>query len=280
VTTVPVFVNCRDRLEPLLALLDFLVRAGQDRIVLLDNDSAYPPLLDFFDRTEHRVIRLGRNFGRLSLWDANVLTRLGVDGRFVFTDPDVVPIDECPLDAIDHFGEILDAYPERQKVGFGLKIDDLPDTYRFRDEVVTWEAQFWEKPIAPGLYDALVDTTFALYRGPGRHSTGRALRTGHPYVARHVPWYFDDRELPADESFYRSRAEGSDVNNWAGDTLPTWLAHAVAARRRRGRLGRQLGVVESKLLGSKAFRYAEQVRRVYGSVRRPRPSGDREVGGG
>ena len=265
-TTVPVFVNCRDRLESLVALLDFLERSGHDQIILLDNDSAYPPLLDLFDKTEHRVIRLGRNVGRLSLWDAGVLTQLGVEGRFVFTDPDIVPIDECPLDAVAYFGEILDAYPDRQKVGFGLKIDDLPGGYRFKDEVVAWEAQFWERALAPRLYDAPIDTTFALYRGPGRHSIGdRAIRTGHPYLARHVPWYLDDRTLPADEIFYRGRAEGSDVNHWSGDALPAWLGHAVAARQRRVKLGRRLAIVEGKLRA----RYAESIRRVSGSFRRP-----------
>jgi hypothetical protein len=47
-TSTPIFVNCRDRLESLLALLDFLERAGQEQIYLLDNDSTYPPLLEYY----------------------------------------------------------------------------------------------------------------------------------------------------------------------------------------------------------------------------------------
>lgn len=232
-TTVPVFVNCRDRVEPLIALLSYLDRAGADQIYLLDNASAYPPLLEFFEKTDHRVIRLGRNVGRLSLWEAGVLNDLGITGYFVFTDPDVVPIADCPLDALGYFAEILDAYPDRQKVGFGLKIDDLPDCYRFKEAVVAWESQFWERPIAPRLYDAPIDTTFALYRNPASHSLDRAIRTGYPYLVRHIPWYLDENALPDDEAFYRSRAEGSDVNHWSGEALPEWLSNEVAVRRLR-----------------------------------------------
>ena len=236
--TVPIFINCRDRLEPLIALLDYLERAGQDRIYLLDNDSAYPPLLEYLADTPHHVIRLGRNAGRLALWDANVLAESNITGRFVFSDPDVVPVAECPLDAIEYFVEILDAYPDRQKVGFGLKIDDLPDDYRFRNEVSVWESQFWERALAPRLYDAPIDTTFALYRQPTPHELDRSIRTGYPYVARHTPWYLDDRSLPDDEAFYRQRAEGSDVNHWGRVTLPARLADAIVARQSRERSAR------------------------------------------
>jgi hypothetical protein len=226
---IPVLINCRDRLGPLVELVDYLERVGQDRIYLVDNDSAYAPLLEYYERTPHEVIRLGRNAGRLSAWKANLFRKLGIDGRFVFTDPDVVPDDDCPLDAIAYFGEILDTFPEREKAGFGLRIDDLPDAYRFKREVVSWESKFWERQLAPRLYDAPIDTTFALYREPAAHSVGQpAVRTGFPYVARHTTWYLDDGSLPEDEAFYRHRSEGDDVNNWGRDTLVPWLAEAVA----------------------------------------------------
>ena len=63
---VPIIINCRDRLGSLVELVDYLERAGQDRIYLLDNDSAYPPLLEYLAHSPHEVVRLGRNAGRLS----------------------------------------------------------------------------------------------------------------------------------------------------------------------------------------------------------------------
>ena len=227
---VPIIINCRDRLGSLVELVDYLERAGQDRIYLLDNDSAFPPLLEYLARSSHEVVRLGRNAGRLAPWELNLFDELDIRGRFIFTDPDIVPDKRCPLDAIDYFGEILDTYPDREKVGFGLRIDDLPDAYRFKQQVVIWESQFWEHRLAPRVYDAHIDTTFALYRRPAPHGFDRAARTGFPYVARHTPWYLDDRALPEDEAFYRGRCEGDDVNHWGRETLLPTLAAGIAAR--------------------------------------------------
>ena len=71
---VPVFINCRDRLAPLRDLIAWLERAGCDEIYLLDNDSAFEPLLDYYRETPHTVIRLGENVGKWALWDAPVHT--------------------------------------------------------------------------------------------------------------------------------------------------------------------------------------------------------------
>jgi hypothetical protein len=210
-------------------LVDFLERAGHDRIYLIDNDSAYPPLLEYFERSPHEVIRLGRNVGHLSAWDLNLFGELGVNGRFVFTDPDVVPGADCPLDAVTYFGEILDLFPDLHKVGFGLRIDNIPDGYRFKRQTVLWESQFWERQLAPRLYDAWIDTIFALHREPGPHSFFRAARTRFPYVARHVPWYLDDHALPEDEAFYRGRADQDEVMV-SRKTLNPVFVEAITAR--------------------------------------------------
>ena len=252
-SSVPILINCRDRLRSLAQLVDYLERAGQDRIYLVDNDSTYPQLLEYFDRSPHQVISLGRNAGRLSAWESNLFDELGIKGRFVFTDPDIVPDEDCPLDAIEYFGEILDMYPERDKAGFGLRIDDIPDEYKFKQQVVTWESQFWERRLGPRLYDASIDTTFALYRRPAPQHVDRAVRTGFPYVARHTPWYLDDRSLPEDEAFFRGRSEGEDVNNWGRETLVPSLAAAIAAREAPARAGTRMDLGDAAALAGSAL---------------------------
>ncbi len=43
---------------------------------------------------------------------------------------------------------------------------------------------------------------------PGSDFTfGPAIRTGPPYIARHVEWYTDSRNLPQEERHYRMRRE-------------------------------------------------------------------------
>ena len=146
-----------------------------------------------------------------------------------------MPIEECPLDAIEYFSEILDRYPRHIKAGFGLRIDDLPEHYSMRDEVRTVERYNWERPLAPRLYDAFIDTTFALYRGPEAFDQVPAVRTGYPYLARHTTWYLDEGNLPEEERFYRDRSTLTPW--WSRDAVPAKLDRLVGAMRDRAAPG-------------------------------------------
>jgi hypothetical protein len=229
---IPVFINCRDRLAPLQELVAWLERAGCSEIYLLDNDSAYEPLLEYYRHTPHEVVMLGENYGKWSLWQApGVFDR--TRGRyFVYTDPDVIPAPECPLDALDRFHDLLSRYPRVNKVGFGLRIDDLPDYYRHKDAVISWERTMWEWPVERGAYYAPIDTTFALYRRGGSRSR-EALRTGSPYIARHESWYLDFDNMSDEESFYQSHSVESTAyspgtSHWGSSELPDSFLETVA----------------------------------------------------
>ena len=230
---VPVFIVVRDRVESLAQLVAWLERAGCERIHLVDNASEYPPLLEHLERTPHDVIRLDENQGAFALW-RSVLPTSASRAEFVCSDPDVVPIEECPLDAIDYFSEILDRYPAHTKAGFGLRIDDLPEHYSMRDEVRTVERYNWERPLAPRLYDAFIDTTFALYRGPEAFDHVPAVRTGYPYLARHTTWYLDEADLPGGGAFL-SRPQHT---------------HAVVEQGRRAREARPAGGRDARPRGA------------------------------
>jgi hypothetical protein len=228
----PVLITCRDRVEPLKQLVAWLESSGYERIIFVDNDSSFAPLLSYFEETCHQVVRLGRNLGHLAVWEGDVLQALGHKGAFVVTDCDVVPDQDAPSDALDHFADLLFRYSDVDKVGFGLRIDDLPLTYQFRTEVIDWESQFWETEVEPGVFQADIDTTFALYRPSAPTGTYRALRTGPPYVARHLPWYSDSLHLSEEDQYYRDHAM-SGVSNWDVDKIPDELQAAINARRQR-----------------------------------------------
>jgi len=222
VTGVPVFIPVRDRLAPLEQVLGWCARAGLDEIWLVDNDSTWPPLVEFLDRTSHRVVRAGANLGHRSPWLTGTVQRHARGRFFIVTDPDVVPDEHCPLDVVGHLTDLLQRYPEADKVGLGLRIDDLPDHYPLAAAVRAWEARFWSDEVEPGVFRADVDTTFALYRPLARrHEENRALRTGPPYVARHLPWYLDPAHLGDEDRYYREHADPS-VSNWDRDELPRW----------------------------------------------------------
>jgi hypothetical protein len=46
-----------------------------------------------------------------------------------------------------------------------------------------------------------------------------ALRTGEPYIARHLPWYKDSNKLTDEDVFYQMRAD-HNVSSWNKSHLP------------------------------------------------------------
>lgn len=226
----PVFVVVRDRVSPLRQLVDWLERTERADIWLVDNASTYPPLVAYLDGSPHHVVRLGHNLGHRSPWLSGTVQRHAHGRFFVVTDPDVVPDEGCPLDALDHFRDLLERYPAFHKAGFGLRIDDLPDTYPLAGAVRDWEARFWRTELEPGVFHADIDTTFALYRPlDGRHDEHLSIRTGAPYVARHLPWYADPSALTDEDRYYREHADPT-VSNWDRDRLPRWKERWLATR--------------------------------------------------
>jgi hypothetical protein len=57
----------------------------------------------------------------------------------------------------------------------------------------------------------------------------RALRTGFPYVARHLPWYADSAHLGDEDRYYRAHADPT-ISNWDQDELPWWKARRLGPR--------------------------------------------------
>jgi len=199
---VPIVINSFNRLSYLERVVDALRARGYDNIYVIDNDSTYAPLLDYYREAGLRVFHLDRNVGYLALWTTSVGAHF-VDDYYVYTDSDIEPAPECPDDFIARFREGLDRNPRVDKVGFGLKTDDLPDSYALKARVIGHEAQFTAGHADRAFYRASIDTTFALYRpGAAGGSWLRSLRAGEPYLARHLPWYEDSSRPSDEERFY------------------------------------------------------------------------------
>jgi len=211
--TVPVFINVRDRLSCLEQLLNWLDTAGHRNITLIDNASTYPPLLRFLDQCNYRTIRLKRNLGHTSLWRIKELREVLAKQWFVYTDPDVVPSETCPLNVVVHLQRRLKEFPLYIKAGLGLRIDDLPDYYHLKQRVIDWELPLIGEEIAPDVFEADVDTTFALYRPGSPYIAGPSIRLQGVYSARHLPWYADSSQPDEEERYYRSHASPG-VTTW------------------------------------------------------------------
>jgi hypothetical protein len=208
---IPIIINNRNRLTFLLQLLNNLEIRGYSNIYIIDNNSSYPPLLEYYKKCQYHIFRLDSNVGHLALWKTKIYKRF-IKDFYVYTDPDVVPIEECPNDFLSFFMDTLKKYRFVQKVGFSLKIDDLPDYFSKKEEVIKWERHFFETKADDKLYLAHVDTTFALYRPwawNGANYYHQTFRTAHPYSARHMPWYVDSSNLTEEEHYYIEHSETS-----------------------------------------------------------------------
>lgn len=202
---IPIVINNYNRLEYLKLLIESLEVRGYTNIHILDNKSTYPPLLEYYKTCKYHVILLGENLGYCALWKSNVFNKFK-HGFYVYTDSDMQIDIDCPDDFMDEFMEIMNKHFFAQKVGFGLRIDDLPDSFKNKTSVIDWEKQYW-KPLGSTnrYFKAKIDTTFALYRpycyGP---SVGykEMYRTNFPYVIKHLPWYVNSDNLSEEEHYY------------------------------------------------------------------------------
>ena len=189
--------------------MKWLEDAGHERIVLLDNASTFEPLRDYYSHTPHEVVPLGANLGSRAIWAADLVP----DEWFVYTDPDCIPADDCPTDAVAHLRDLLDRFPDFPKAALGLFVDDLPPAL---EGVARWERSLVSdgRWLAPGVFGSLADTTFALYR-PGAPFGYHALRTGAPYLARHEGWYAE-ADPSAEDLYYLAHADtGPLASSWA-----------------------------------------------------------------
>ena len=199
---IPIVINNRNRLYFLKKLLNFLLENQYTNIIILDNQSTYLPLIEFYKNINCPVIRLQYNYGYLALWKSQLFEKLK-NNYYVYTDPDVIPISNCPHDFLDFFLDSLNTHKYLEKIGFGIKINDLEVNNIDKKNIISNENKFWKKKLSnSNLYIAPIDTTFALYK-PGTFGGYwlNSARSDYPYLIHHLPWY-DDTDIEED-IFYK-----------------------------------------------------------------------------
>lgn len=229
---LPILFNTRDRYAPLEKMIKWLGSRGFTNIIFVDNDSTYPPLLELFSNPTYQLVPLGRNAMHKAPWES-MAVRFFTKGRpYIVSDPDIVPDEKCPKDMIKYLAKLLNEHPGYNKAGLGLRIDNLPSSNNQRDDIISWEKRFWDKKstIAPNVYAAELDTTFALYRPRTWWFLSPSLRTGEPYVALHEPWYQSSSDPSEDFLYYKMRAS-REVSTWGMESLPK---HHLRALKKEG----------------------------------------------
>lgn len=217
---VPVLVPCFNNPSYARAMLRQLRALGLQRLVLIDNASTSPEMRAWLANLdgEATLIALRENLGpHHFLKDPGVLALL--PRQFCVTDPDLAFNLALPEGFLGELAALTARY-RVGKAGFALDISDrhkMRDrTFRINDKdwrIWEWEEQFWEKPIGElhggdRVYDAPIDTTFALYDqdyfDPADFT--RAVRVAGRFTARHLPWY-RDHGLPEAEATQYARTQ-------------------------------------------------------------------------
>ncbi|MDE7438643.1 MAG: glycosyltransferase [Muribaculaceae bacterium] len=213
---IPIIINNYNQYDFLLRLIASLEKRGYRNIHILDNASTYPPLMEYYKHTPYKVYHLGANLGYTAFWLSGIYKQF-LNQYFVYTDPDLEISEECPDDFMQRFYDLLQRHRLSSKVGFGLRIDDLPDHYPHKEKVINWESVFWEEEVEPGVYLAPIDTTFALYRPFTKNTRDKLdniLRTGFPYTMRHLPWYSNPDNQTENEAYYTKSTQSE--THWGG----------------------------------------------------------------
>lgn len=206
---IPIVLNNRNRYTYLRDLVNWLQAAGYKNIFILDNDSDYPALLDYYKGTTAKVIYLKKNVGYKALWQTDLYEELK-NKYYVYSDADLIPGKDCPDDFIYTLYQVLTKY-DAEKCGPALRIDDLPEHYEFKQKVLNNEKIFWEKSLEFEVYDAPIDTTFALYKpfAFGDAEECKAIRVGGKLTFVHRPWYENSASLDEETQYYIKHASSS-----------------------------------------------------------------------
>ena len=219
---IPIVILNRDRLYPLIDQVNVLRQKGYNNITIIDNQSTYQPLLEWYkqdgldvfynDITENSC----HAFRDLVLMQHPKFIEI-VSNWYVFNDSDIIPLDTVPSNFIDDLIAYAIKY-NKTKVGMSIKIDDLDLSYPLNEWVYSYESSYWTNAIIDEnveLYPHPIDTTFAVH-APKTLPTwsNNTLRVGEPYIAKHAPFYYNPESLPDDEKYYLTHMN-KQSSNWS-----------------------------------------------------------------
>lgn len=220
--SIPIIIINFNQLFYLKQLVNFLLIRGFENIIIIDNKSTYPPLLEYYKEMQDQVEVefMTENYGHKVFFENKELHKKYGKGYYVLTDADIVPNEKLPIDFMKTMIKFLDKYFKSiNKVGFALRIDDIPDNFPFKNKVLEWEKKFWKNQVEKDVYKTELDTTFALYKPmyPCNFSNIEyinGIRLAGDYICKHGGWYRNPSNMTKEEIFYQKTANSSSSWNF------------------------------------------------------------------
>ena len=208
---VPVIINNRNLLTwPKAMVRDLSKWKGIGDIYIVDNGSTYEPLLEWYATKPCEVISLGVNAGHQAPWLCGLVQKLG-EPYYAVTDPDL-DLSKTSKQTIVRCVEWLQEFPFVGKVGLSLRWDDVSPRSSYYTHVNTYEAQRQKSSriVKAAKVDVAIDTTFAVYNRQDYFIGGVSLLES----ARHIPWYYSEKERKADKEFSQYLASASAASSY------------------------------------------------------------------
>jgi len=223
---IPIFIISFERLDALKRSMRSYYENIKTpfKIVIMDFGSTFVPTLKYLKILEHKGIKVywkGTLFNkrRFNLYIDRIIQdyfKNHPKSNYIVTDPDIA-LDNTDGDILEVYAHLLGILPENFVVGPMLRIDDFPDHYPLKEEVVfrSWETFYHSRKVNTIQYKGKavkyvlvrIDTTFAMNRAGTHWRRHRmAARVLPPYGARHLEWYLDPKNLTPDQEYYMEHA--------------------------------------------------------------------------
>lgn len=228
---IPIIIPTFNTATYLQSMVDQLEERGWTNIIIGDNGSTYPPMLDLLDTLskKYAVVLWRKNMGpRVYTEDKDICSRM--PKYFIVTDPDLLFNKKMPTSTLDKMKRILDMY-EVSKIGLAIDINTPEERERFFNahQVDLWERSYWTRkldryPEKDDLYAAPIDTTFSLYNRdkflseidnvPGRMTCNTsAIRIAGRFTCRHMGWWAKQPLSDEEYDFYKNTHTWSSTEN-------------------------------------------------------------------
>ena len=213
---IPIFIISYNQYTYLKSMIEQLSKyVPLNSIHVLDNNSTYPPLVDYLKSVEQivHVHRFSKNYGSKHI--QNEIPKLTSSDVYIITDPDLEINKHIPSNFIEILLALSETY-KSNKVGFALDISNTrEDTLFLNKTPKEWESMYWKNRINNHkyeLYYADLDTTFCIVNNKNK---GKSIRVAGDFTCIHKPWsknWF--AEIPQDElEYYKSSTKSSCWTN-------------------------------------------------------------------
>lgn len=199
-SNIPIVIINRDRLSTTKRLVEQLTILDYKNITILDMDSSYEPLLQWYKDTDIPLIKAA-NTTHKALWHNGIIDRFNKHQWIAVTDSDI----ELHPDTLKEFIEQMITTAKgfgMDKAGLAIQFNNIPNSY-LSNIIRNIESRYWKVPLTHPthtVFSAAVDTSFCVVR-TDRPFMYPAIRIAD-WPCIHTPWYEDWDNLTEEQQYY------------------------------------------------------------------------------